>query len=603
MRITKLAFMNFKSSFERYLSLIISLSFTVLVFFNFQNIIYSDVFETLGSRNKEYIDIIVQAISFVLGCFMFFFIWYAMNVFLKKRKKEIGIYVFMGLTNQKIGKLYFLEMIMIGLLALVSGIGFGMVTAQLFQMILLAISDIAVPIQFRFAVPPVLVTAAVYSIIYILFSFKGYVNIVRSSVKDMISAAKQNEYVRQNAVLLSVKTVLGIFVLAAGYYMAVKEGGQEVLGNVLIAVVLVVAGVYLLFGGLIPVVFQGLAKNKKFLYKGQRNLWINHMIFLMKKNYNTYAMVCILTLCSVTALATSFSMKYRYDNMIQFRNTYTFQLLSSRGGLWNEAGQRIEKHSPIAYGSEIAMVNLEPSLVTSNDFNTIASFLSYSELKRFAKQAGMEFSLTEPKDQELIQAGHIPLLSLITESSKVNVEINGDVYRQTETIRVPYLGYLQETMGFYIVNDREYERLKALGEELYVYSYKIRELQKFQQIKKELDAFVSQARKVYLGRIAVNPDSSEIDWIKVLYSICIFMFMVFILASGSIMFMKLYNDAFEERERYLILKKMGTDCGVLKKSIANELKMVYILPFLVMAVSSYFSVHALKDDVYKPAFG
>ena len=82
-----LAFLNFKNGFKNYLSLVISLAFTILVLFNFQNIIYSGAFEVLGTRNKEYIDIIIQMISYILGCFMFFFIWYATNVFLTRRKK------------------------------------------------------------------------------------------------------------------------------------------------------------------------------------------------------------------------------------------------------------------------------------------------------------------------------------------------------------------------------------------------------------------------------------------------------------------------------------------------------------------------------------
>ena len=90
MSMTKLAWINFKSGFKNYLSLVVSLAFTILVLFNFQNLIYSGGFEILGTRNKEYVEIIVNMITFVLVCFMFFFIWYSTNVFLTRRKKEIG---------------------------------------------------------------------------------------------------------------------------------------------------------------------------------------------------------------------------------------------------------------------------------------------------------------------------------------------------------------------------------------------------------------------------------------------------------------------------------------------------------------------------------
>ena len=169
MKMMKLAFQNFKVSFKNYLSLIISLAFTILVLFNFLNLIDSGILNGLGESNARNIEIVIQVMSFVLGCFMLFFIWYATNVFLTKRKKEIGIYVFMGLTNQKIGKLYAIETIFLGLVALVLGVGFGIITSKLFVMITMAISKISVDISFHFSITPVLITAIIFIIIYAIF--------------------------------------------------------------------------------------------------------------------------------------------------------------------------------------------------------------------------------------------------------------------------------------------------------------------------------------------------------------------------------------------------------------------------------------------------
>ena len=232
---------------------------------------------------------------------MIFFIWYSTNVFLTKRKKEIGIYVFMGLSNQKIGKLYAIETILIGFTSLLLGIVFGIITSQLFTMILMAISEISVEITFHFSLMPMLITSIIFFIIYFVFVVKGYINIVRSSVLEMVSANRQNEYVKQNNTVLILKAIIGVIVLAVGFYLATKEAGMEVMGNILLATILVIIGIYLLFGGLIPLIFQTLAKNKNFLYQKERNLWINNIIFRMKKNYRTYAIVCVLMLCSVTA--------------------------------------------------------------------------------------------------------------------------------------------------------------------------------------------------------------------------------------------------------------------------------------------------------------
>lgn len=400
MKMTRLALMNLKSSFKSYLSLVISLAFTILILFNFQNIIYSDTFAVLGQRNKEYIDMLVQTISIVLGCFMFFFIWYATNVFLTRRKREIGIYVFMGLSNRKIGGLYMIEISFVGAAAFAMGIGFGVLAAGLFQMIMLAVSDIAADINFQLSFAPIKVTALIFFIMYLIFALKGYWNITHSSVLSMLSAARQNEYVHMKKSGLFIKAVLGIIVLGGGYYLANKDGRYEMMENLIMATILVIVGVYLLFGGLIPLIFQLLVENKYFLYCRQRCLWVNQVIFRMKKNYRTYAIVCILGVCAVTALATGFAMRGRYYGIIDFDNQYTFQLLSNQDDLYEKAAALIQSESEITHQMSL------PTLCADDD-NLV---VSYSDVKRIAEQVGITFSLPEPEENEVIELSHLILL-------------------------------------------------------------------------------------------------------------------------------------------------------------------------------------------------
>src|SRR5699024_9700336 len=120
-------------------------------------------------------------------------------------------------------------------------------------------------------------------------------------------------------------------------------------------------------------------------------------------------------------------------------------------------------------------------------------------------------------------------------------------------------------------SDKEYKRLASLGQEVYLYNYKIKDVQHMKASQDELLKFAA-AHQNEMGLIVSDPNSSDIEWIKVMYSLCIFIFMVFILASGSILFMKLYNDAFEEKERYNVLGKIGISEKVLKKSVRQELR-------------------------------
>lgn len=589
MSMMKLAFQNFKSSFKSYLSLIISLAFTILVLFNFINLIDSGILDQLGESNARNVEIILQVLSFTIACFMIFFIWYSTNVFLTKRKKEIGIYVFMGLSNQKIGKLYAIETILIGFTSLLLGIVFGIITSQLFTMILMAISEISVEITFHFSLMPMLITSIIFFIIYFVFVVKGYINIVRSSVLEMVSANRQNEYVKQNNTVLILKAIIGVIVLAVGFYLATKEAGMEVMGNILLATILVIIGIYLLFGGLIPLIFQTLAKNKNFLYQKERNLWINNIIFRMKKNYRTYAIVCVLMLCSVTALAFGFSMKNRYEGIVHFENTYTYQVMSDKSGYENEFKELIEKENKIEYASDIELLTINKE-DTNNNYTIPLALVSYSDIKQLADDTGMEFDLTEPKDHEYIELNRLYVMSL-TNDFIVNTEtIQGVEYTSIQQTTTPYLGYMQEEMDYMIVNDKTFTQLSSIGQSMHIYNYKIEDSYNFEASTNDI-----QSSSHCLGLVKINPERDEIAWLKILFSVSIFTFMVFIFASGSILFMKLYNDAFEEKERYQVLSKLGISKKTLKKSIANELRFAYAVPFLIMAISSYFSVKAIGN--------
>ena len=590
MSLAKLSIMNFKASFKNYVSLIISLAFTVLIIFNFFNLMDSSIMESLGKINSQNIKIVIQCVIVVLSCFMFFFIWYATNVFLTKRKKEIGVYVFMGLTNQRIGKLYMLETMLTGLVALVMGIGFGILISQLFTMTLVTISDIEVNLSFEISLSAILWSSLIYFIVYMIFVFKGYINLVRSSVLDMVSANRQNEYVKQNKVILFLKAILGIIILVLGYYYAIKEGGMETMANALLAVILVIIGVYLLFGGFIPLIYQTLASNKRFLYKKQRTLWINQIIFRMKKNYRTYAIVTVLMICAVTALATGVAMHERCQMIHDFENVYTYQIFSQQANLQNEFMQVIEEHNDVQYSSYIEMLQIEGSYASTTHQKNTFALIPYSQLKELAQDSHQAFELKQPQNDEVIDLAHQYILSLITTDELEDIQIQNQVYDTIQRTTVPYLGYLQEQVSFYCVSDEEYERLKSAGASLYVYNYKI-------ENTKMLNASVEdiQQHQDCAGLIKIDPQNDSTQWIQMLYPVCIFMFMVFIFASGSIIFMKLYNDAFEEKERYRVLRKIGISTKTLKAGVQKELLLTYIVPFLLMSLSSYFSVHALAN--------
>ena len=575
MSLFKLSFSNFKRSVRNYGMLIVSLAFSVFIFFNFQNVLYSDSMDVLMDYKKDYIDMIVKAASVVFAVFLFFFIWYASNVFLNQRKKEIGIYIFMGLDNQRIGKMYVLEAVFIGLVSLVSGIVTGVLFSKLFQMLLLKLSDISVDVKFSFSLSPVLVTAAMFGGVYGLMTLKSYHTLATSSVLNLLSGAKQKEIRPEKGILTFLRILAGLGILGAGYYLAWDTNGMQALNNALAAVILVIAGVYLLFSGLIPALLRKLTGNKKYLYKKERNLWVNSLAFRMKKNYRTYAMVTVLMICSVTVLAFSIAMKQRYEKIHAFDRVYTCQVVSTQPKDGKEIARGIQQENELECWNTYELVILDSKTMHSKYNQTMYGVVSYSQVKSAVKAAGLSFPYKELKDTQVINLDHEVLA----------------------VDKTPYLGALQSSADIYVVSDKTFEELEGLGVKSYLYNYRLKNPENIEASKAYLQSLVTQDENgQYTTGVNYSQAQSKQDgWIRIMYSLCQFMFVTLVLAAGSIIFLKTGNEVYEDKERYRVLEKMGIQTKVLKKSVRNEICFTYYCPFVLMVVTSWFSIHALGN--------
>ena len=605
MSIFRLSFSNFKRSLREYGMLILSLGFSVFIFFNFQNMVYSDSMKVLQEFKKDYIDMIIQAASVVFVVFLFFFIWYAVNVFLRQRKKEIGIYIFMGVDNAGIGKMFALEALFMGLSALISGLFFGVLFSKLFQMLLLRMSEISVEIRFSLSLKPMVITGLMFGSIYGFMILKGYYSLKKSSVLSLISGAKQKEITQRNPVVSVLLALFGGAVLAAGYFFAWDTKGLEALEHGLLAVILVIVGIYLLFDGLIPELLKRLIGNKKFLYKKERSLWMNSLAFRMKKNYRTYAIVTVLMICSVTVVAISIAMKQRYEKMVNFDQTYTYQVLSSQRQDGAEIKKGIEEENTVEYWNEYEVLILPPEVMHTKFTNYMYGVIPWSQVKEGAKRAGLEFSWEEPSENQVIMLEHEILISLMGDQTRdKTIEIGTETYEILGRDKTPYLGNIQSMSEIFVVSDETYTSLMPLGQVEFFYNYRIKDLGNAEKSRPFLKELAEKGREqgVNIGVNFSQGTISQDSWIRILYSLCLFMFATLILAAGSVLFLKTGNEAYEDKERYGILEKIGVQRTVLKQSVRKEICFTYYCPFVLTCLTSYFSVKALGNVMQEELF-
>lgn len=306
-------------------------------------------------------------------------------------------------------------------------------------------------------------------------------------------------------------------------------------------------------------------------------------------------MVTILMICSVTVLATSFAMKQRYDNISHFREVYSYSVLSTKPLDGNEIAKGIEQNNEIEYYNNLNYISLNQDVVKAKYMYNQYGIVSYSQLKKAAKEANIKFDIPKLNNNQVVSLTKLYLMDISDTVANPKVQISGVDYQIVKETSTSYLGLLQENINTYVVSDDVYESLKNSGQENYLYNYKIKDPNNYLASKSYLDSLVQEGPTDNISYLANDPNGGDIAWVRVLYSICIFLFLVFILASGSIIFMKLSNEAFEDKERYTVLKNLGVSERALVKSIRNEIRFAYYCPFILMVISSYFSVHALAN--------
>ena len=604
MNVFSIAYNNFKNNMKTYTMFFISMVFSVVILSNFLILMNGEALEILGEANANYTKMILQMISMILGIFIFFFIWYTSNIFLKNRKKEIGLYTFMGVDSKTIGRIYFIEMMLIGLLACFLGIFIGVLLSKFFQMIVFSIAGFSVDVKFNITSDAIIYTFIIFMTIFILMSVKGFINIIRSKVIDLLNDSKKTEKMPRISIFTYIIAIASLGLVLYGYYVVIKSNN-----NAIKTLILVCIGTYGLFYALIPAVLNFLINKKSILYKGENIITINSLAYRIKKNYTTYATIGILTACTVSIIGTSVSMKKLYTMSIENDNLYSISSYSNSVINDEKIEEVILNIGSKNYELKTTVLKAKSTLkdvesLQNNDY----IILSFDQFIQILKTNGNEASLSKV-NEDMVKGNKViyierpgTLGSLIKDKE---VTVNDNVYEVSEgDIRFKILGSIlnYETI---IVNNEEYEKIKASSEEINFYGIKVDNDEKFldkdtmNNVSKELEPYLNENMSIQVGVYK----SQRIAWLKIVYAIGTFLFLVFVLAEASIIYTKIYSDANEDKYKYRILSNIGASREDLGRAIGKEVSLFYILPLGVGLIHGFFAIKVLGNFLSEDLFG
>ncbi|WP_297991561.1 FtsX-like permease family protein [uncultured Clostridium sp.] len=595
MSVLSIAFSNFKNNIKTYTMFFISMIFSVIILSNILILLDGEAIKLLGEANIMYTEMILRLITVILVIFMIFFIWYTSNIFLKNRKKEIGLFTFMGVDLKTIGKIYFSEMMLICISASIIGICVGILFSKFFQMIVFALAGFKVDVKLDITANAVINTFLIFTGIFLLMSIKGFINIARSKVIELINNSKRVEKMPKVNAFIYIIAVLSLGCILYGYYLVIIS---QI--NAFKTLILVSIGTYGLFYAVIPVALNFIINNKNILYKGENIITINSLAYRIKKNYTTYATIGILTACTVTVLGTSVSMRRLYSMSEQNDQLFSMSFSSTNkidNLNINKEITDLLREKKFDLSTDVLMV--DNTLKDVDEFQKEKYIvIPYNKFRDILKINGYEKDL-EKVNEEMVKGNKAIYIqrpgTLASFIKKNKVTIADKVFEISEgNIRFKVLGSLLNYATI-VVNSDEYENLKLKGELINFYGIKINDDNKFLnedtiiKLSQKLEPYISNDINFQVGIYKTK----NVEWLKLVYAIGSFLFLVFVLAEASIIYIKIYSDATEDKDKYKILKNIGASKKDLQKAIRKEVILFYVLPLSIGLIHSFFAIKVL----------
>lgn len=567
------------------------------------------------------IDTALKSSSFVIALFSAIFIWYSNSFFTRRRKKEIGLYSLMGVKKKQIGRMLFYENTAIGVLALGAGILIGSLLSKLFAMLLVRLMGFDAVVNFVLIPKAIINTLVVFAILFFITSIHGYTIIYRFKLVELFRAEKTSEKEPKASL---VSAIFAALLIGGGYWWYLN--GLTIMNNFLLLIFgtlfSVVTGTYLLFSSLIIFVLKIAKRNRKRYFKGVNMIGTSQLLYRIKSNSKTLATIAVLSASTLTALSVVATMYYDTTTKMDKNYPFSYVYINKDVELDKRIEDAISKYPNNKLTNKIELLAVKAMGTYPQVHNTnipqegtiyLVSESKYNEVMKAKKMS--EIKLTGKDECYIVDEWYIKGLDNGDgyTGKLMNTKI-GDVENQLKIVGFAQNPLFNERMlpQFIVVKDEIYSSAAALDKyyRIMLYNTENRKDSKAQasEVKKIIDeADLDERPSAFCYTSYYDEYARNLSGSGLTTFIGAFLGLVFLTATGSIIFFKQLSEANDDKERYRILKNIGVSKKEVRASIGRQILFIFLLPLMVGATHSIVAVSLLNKllgiELYIPVGG
>lgn len=323
----KIAINNVKKSFKDYTIYFLTLTFAVCIFYSFNSIHAQASVLEVGQSSVTYMKTLIRLIagasifiSFILGGLII----YANNFLIKNRKKELGIYMTLGMGKNKISQILVYETFIIGILSLGVGLILGIIVSQGLSVVTAKLFALNMSgFKFIISLTAIGKTVLYFGIAFIVVMIFNNIIILKYKLIDLLNASKKNENIKVKNPAVSLCIFLfSLAILGFAYIMVIKNGLYPTEPKFILSVILGILGTILFFFSLSGFFIQMVQKNNKIYLKNLNIFILRQVNNKINTNFMSMAVICLMLFVTILCLFTMVSYKGNLDNSIKGNTSF-----------------------------------------------------------------------------------------------------------------------------------------------------------------------------------------------------------------------------------------------------------------------------------------
>lgn len=635
----KISLKNIRKSLKDYTVYFFTLILGVAIFYVFNAIdsqsVMLDVRENMMDIIKLMNDML-SGVSVFVSCILGFLIIYASRFLIKRRNKEFGIYLTLGMSKRKISAILFFETLLIGIVSLVAGLVIGTILSQFMSVIVANMFDADMTkFKFIFSMKACVKTLIYFAIMYVLVMIFNTFSISKCKLIDLLNAGKKTEKVTmKNPVICTIVFIIGVGILSYAYWMVTR--GVRTLNTfdkIGIPIALGCVATFLIFWSVSGFMIRIFTSIKSVYYKGVNSFVLRQFCSKINTTVFSTTVICIMLFITISVLSAALSMKdslskdldsvcpvdvqlakYSYDAMSEAYATSQDMNEKDREMLEDSKLSIIETLNNSGfdaqkYFKDVAEYNVYNTGLTVKDTlgdintddyqfmaDTIMPVMTIGDYNSVARLYGNStYELND--DEYIIVADYKNMVMIRNQALKkgITLSVNGKEYKPRYNEckdGFVQIGVQNMNDGILVVPDNAVkpQQVRNMGlsadyradtkEERYFIETQLDNLMKNISFKK---SFISWNSRIDLAESSVGLGA-------LVTFIALYLGIIFLISSAAILALRELSDSADNKERYGMLRKLGVDERMIDMALFKQIGIFFAFPLILALIHSVFGI-------------